>query len=102
MEDFMNWIDIDEKLPDECTPVLLGSEFGQCINIGIYMGGQFKDPHDNYRSINMVSHWCPLPSPPARPEGSVENIFEYCAGQRFTEMEYKKIIEILKTRTDFV
>jgi hypothetical protein len=64
----MEWISVDDRLPETCTGMLVYSMDNvhpyTVILIAIWDGGEF-DFQDSWENANLqVTHWMPLPSPP--------------------------------------
>lgn len=55
-----NWIDVNDRLPDEGGFVYIH------MKIALFHNGGFNDDPDEYgyHRITGVTHWQPLPSPP--------------------------------------
>jgi len=59
-----NWISVEDRLPEGTAWVLVHG--GGTINCMGYSKGEFKDWTDaSAFNVATVTHWMPLPSPPA-------------------------------------
>ena len=58
------WISVKDRLPKHEENVLLC--FGKFMGVGYYdeVDQSFYDAEDDYRFVDDVTHWMPLPSPP--------------------------------------
>ena len=61
---WINWINVDDKLPATRKTVLIYDEY-EGVSTGYYDSdyAKFRSIEDVYRSCN-VTHWMPLPEPP--------------------------------------
>ena len=64
------WIPVTERLPEEDADVLCsrGNHIGALIDVYTYKGdGKWEDSYGywNYTDIEGITHWMPLPEPPA-------------------------------------
>ena len=55
----MKWINVNDRLPEENTPVLVWNK--DAVDIGFIRDGQWRDFSEVFRH---VSHWMPLPNGP--------------------------------------
>ena len=70
------WISVDERLPEENTPVLvcyIGYNDGQphtegvaCINYGSWCWYEDIDADNDEEAAVTITHWMPLPEPPGK------------------------------------
>lgn len=67
------WISIDDRLPEEEDSVLVyqGAFIGDLMHVYTYMGDNlWADEYGNYCRTDDegITHWMPLPTPPAEKE----------------------------------
>ena len=63
------WISIDIKLPKVCDDVLLFSDDKFQFDVGFYSHNKF---HCDRGELPTVTHWMPLPDPPAEFELEIQ------------------------------
>lgn len=59
----MEWISVEDRLPEEKTPVLVANTFG--VDIAFAQEGFWYTQYDECKVH--VTHWMPLPDPPYKP-----------------------------------
>lgn len=59
MINVINWIDINDRLPEENTLVLVWNK--DAADIGFIKDWRWRDYSETFRG---VTHWMPLPEPP--------------------------------------
>lgn len=60
-----NWISVKDRLPDECTHVLVYGEFG--VSMAFLYGDNkhwYIADTEDWDEVREVTHWMPLPEPP--------------------------------------
>ena len=60
----MNWISVDERLPDPFKTVLVYDTHTECVRISLYRGT------DEVWRNGRISHWMPFPEPPTMKGGA--------------------------------
>lgn len=69
----MSWVDVRERLPESMTPVLCflrgnNTAFPPPPIIAVWFGEYAKfATMSGYQVFHTVTHWQPLPEPPAQP-----------------------------------
>lgn len=65
----MRWISVKTRLPEDGDPVIVsnGKDVWPCSFINYISGPEFETEKGGTRSD--VTHWMPLPAPPAGKEG---------------------------------
>jgi len=56
------WISVEDRLPDDSI-YLLGCDANLCMWVVCFYEGHWEDMLD--RQIQDITHWMPLPKPPA-------------------------------------
>lgn len=62
----MNWISVNDRLPDDCVDCLLGSATERFVTIGWrrHNGWEFDDDDIDFECARVITHWALLPEPP--------------------------------------
>lgn len=61
----MEWISVNDRLPDNLSEVIIADIVtGEILSGIIFVNGTFQDSNESRRVFFYPTHWMPLPEPP--------------------------------------